>query len=47
MAASSMATVEYDDYWREFKDIESNKDSDEEDEELSKTPDGTEGILYE
>lgn len=28
-----------DDYWREFRDIESNKDG-EEDEELSKTPDG-------
>ncbi|XP_041361812.1 rho GTPase-activating protein 18-like isoform X2 [Gigantopelta aegis] len=39
MMASSPATVEYDDYWREFKDIESNKDSDEEEEELSKTPD--------
>ena len=29
-----------DDYWREFQDIELNKDGDGEDEDLPKTPDG-------
>ena len=39
-ARQNSPSSDLDDFWQEFKDIESSKEPDGEDEELAKTPDG-------
>lgn len=36
----------YEDYWKEFKDIASSTDGENEEEEITKTPDGKKKKLF-
>ena len=40
-ARQNSPSGDLDDFWQEFKDIESSKQTNGEEEELAKTPDGT------